>query len=266
LKWFKHISDSLDDPFIFDLIEEFGPIGYLIFFGTIELYAREFKPEKDWFLSISFRLLTQKLQIKRPLRVKKVFLFIQKYNNWRIKHEGTKVSIYIPKFVEFLDDTTLKKLRAIRNKRLLNSGIIPESFPPKDVDVDVDVDVKRLKPPASAAPKKFTPLKKPQEDPSEIEKLCHEIYDKKIFSKVHQWKNKMIKDRQNEKAIYHTLVRCLKKEKLKDGWSYCNKIIQAENGNYNEAESVKIHESFKQEQVPERFKSLTAGMTNEIKK
>jgi hypothetical protein len=260
MKWFKHISDSLDDPFIFDIIEEFGPVGYLVFFGTIEIYAREFKPEKDWFLSISFRLLTQKLQIKRPLRVKKVFLFIQKYNNWHIKYDGKKVHIHIPKFMEFLDDTTLKKLRAIRNKRLLNSGMIPESFPPKDVDVDVDVDVKSKKTPANAAPKKFTPLKKP----SEIEKLCQEIEDKKLFPKVRYWKDKMIKDRQNKKAIIHTLKRCLEKENLKDGWAYCNKIIQQENGNYNETESIEQSESFKKQKFPKQFSNLAEGTTKKL--
>jgi hypothetical protein len=41
LKWFKHQSDSLDDPFISDLMDEFGAFGYLAWFGLMELIAKE---------------------------------------------------------------------------------------------------------------------------------------------------------------------------------------------------------------------------------
>ena len=40
MKWFKHISDSLDDPFIFDLMTEFKSDGYVVFFGVIEIYSK----------------------------------------------------------------------------------------------------------------------------------------------------------------------------------------------------------------------------------
>ena len=36
MKWFKHVSDSLDDPLIYDLMTEFGSDGYLVFFGVLE--------------------------------------------------------------------------------------------------------------------------------------------------------------------------------------------------------------------------------------
>jgi len=37
----------------------------------------------------------------------------------------------------------------------------------------------------------------------------------------------------------------MKRKFNSDPWAYCTKTIQVENGNFNEAESIKTHKSFK---------------------
>jgi len=134
MKWFKHISDSLDDPFIYELIEEFGPLGYLVFFGTVEIYAREFKPRPEWEMTISKRLLLSKLQIKQSKTLEKVLKHIENSGKWLVKTEGRKLTIRIPKFFDFLDESTLKKLRQNRKR----SGNVPEAFLPREAEADVE--------------------------------------------------------------------------------------------------------------------------------
>ena len=47
----------------------------------------------------------------------------------------------------------------------------------------------------------------------------------------------MLKEKKSERAILHTLVRCaMKKDFLQGPWAYCLKIIQVEDGNFNEYE------------------------------
>ena len=55
----------------------------------------------------------------------------------------------------------------------------------------------------------------------------------------------MLKQGKNERAILHTLTRCYLKHQTqpftkKDSpWAYCIKIIQVENGNFNERDYLK---------------------------
>jgi hypothetical protein len=85
-------------------------------------------------------------------------------------------------------------------------------------------------------------IKKIRED---LEIICEKLYQEGIFSEVHTFKNLMLKNSQNERAVLHALTRCYLKAKS-DGfkkkggaWGYCTKIMQVENGNYNEREHQK---------------------------
>lgn len=129
MKWYKHISDSLDDPFIFDLMTEFGCEGYVVFFGTIEIYSREFLPEKGWKLSVSLSFLHQKLRVS-SLKVKKI---LSKIYKWDVSYEADKVTIFIPKFTELMDEWTQRKLGS-------RSGVAPEILT-HDTDKDIDKDI-----------------------------------------------------------------------------------------------------------------------------
>lgn len=49
-------------------------------------------------------------------------------------------------------------------------------------------------------------------------------------------------------------------------WAYCTKTIQVENGNFNEKDYNKTHESLKNQEVPEHFKSFASKLTKGIDK
>jgi hypothetical protein len=70
--------------------------------------------------------------------------------------------------------------------------------------------------------------------------VCKKLTDEKIFPLAIKFKNSMLKENKNIRAILHTLSRCyLKKEFSAGAWAYCKKIIDIENGNYNEADYQK---------------------------
>jgi hypothetical protein len=105
-----------------------------------------------------------------------------------------------------------KKEKKVKNKEV--SG----SFDPPSEEILKEASIKKIN--------------------TEIETVTEKLYQEKIFPKVHAFKNKMFKKSQNERAILHTLSRCYLKRKFdKSGaWGYCMKIMQVENGNYNESD------------------------------
>lgn len=82
-------------------------------------------------------------------------------------------------------------------------------------------------------------LKKIKDD---LEKITEELYQTKIFREAPAFKNTMLKKNINARSILHTFIRCYLKREFKnkdDSWAYCTKIIETENGNYNEREHRK---------------------------
>ena len=142
MKWFKHISDSLDDPFIFDLLHRFGSIGYLVFFGVLEIYSREFKTELNWNLTVTRSYLDQKLNKRQSTLVVKILKHIGNSGKWDVNIEENNITIFIPKFRDLLDETTLRKLRLSENKSEVSPNKLRKSSP---TEVDVDVEVERTK-------------------------------------------------------------------------------------------------------------------------
>ena len=64
MKWFKHMTDSLDDPFIQSLIDEFGHAGYVAWFGLIEIICKENGTKITGQLSINPKYLERKLRLR----------------------------------------------------------------------------------------------------------------------------------------------------------------------------------------------------------
>lgn len=74
MKWFKHFSDALDDPFIQELIDEFGPSGYLAWFGLIEIIAKENGNKLTGKLEVKPSFLKRKLRISVK-KLKEIYRF-----------------------------------------------------------------------------------------------------------------------------------------------------------------------------------------------
>lgn len=140
MKWYKHISDSLDDPFIFDLMTKYGSDGYTVFFGTLEIYSREFHPESDGNLVISWSFLRQKLRMSCS-KIKKILMDIHK---WDVKDNGDTITIFIPKFIELADEWTQRKVSKARELLGSDSGVTREKL---QHDIDKEEDIRLQSPP-----------------------------------------------------------------------------------------------------------------------
>jgi len=112
MKWYKHVSTSLDDPFICELIYQFGSDAYLVFFGTLEIYSREFSPEIGWKFDGNLRYFRQKFQLSNS-KIKKILSAIHK---WEVIIDDDKISIFIPKFKELIDNYTRNEKMNTDNK------------------------------------------------------------------------------------------------------------------------------------------------------
>jgi len=110
VKWFKHISDSLDDPFIFDLIDQFGGDGYLVFFGVLEIISREFDVDSPGTCQLSIKFLTKKLQLS-PKKISKVLEFCQKHHRILSSSNGDGIELSCPKLADLCDDYTEKQIK-----------------------------------------------------------------------------------------------------------------------------------------------------------
>jgi len=139
LKWFKHISDSLDDPFIFDLIDRFGGDGYMVFFGTLEIMSREFDIKAPGTCTVSTRFLTKKFQLSRQKTVK-ILNFCEKKGRVFADFNGQNVTLNCPKLKDMCDEWTKKKLRS-------DSGVGPDSLRPPREEEEVEGDKEEDKPP-----------------------------------------------------------------------------------------------------------------------
>jgi len=111
MKWFKHISDSLDDPFIQDLMDDFGSDGYLVFFGMLEILSREFKVESPGKVELSRNYIRRKLRLSWH-KCSTILKFCEKNRRFFITENGDKIDINCPKLKDMCDDWTQRQLRS----------------------------------------------------------------------------------------------------------------------------------------------------------
>ena len=67
MKWFKHLSGSLNNSLIYELVSEHGSDGYLVFFGTIELMSDEFDIYNPGLNRIPIKKMQKSFQMSRHL-------------------------------------------------------------------------------------------------------------------------------------------------------------------------------------------------------
>jgi hypothetical protein len=141
MKWYKHISDSLDDPYIFNLMTECGSDGYLVFFGILEIYSREFKPELGWKLLVTQAYLKQKFQKRQATLIINSLKHIKNSGKWEIDFIDDKITIYIPKFKELIDEYTIRKIsKNPQNVVTLSGHSTKNSNTDKEEDKELELD------------------------------------------------------------------------------------------------------------------------------
>ncbi len=63
MKWFRHDSDALDDPFVQGLLDEFGATGYLVWFGLLEIISKENGAKLTGEITVSPAFLCRKFRM-----------------------------------------------------------------------------------------------------------------------------------------------------------------------------------------------------------
>lgn len=105
MKWFKHMTDSLDDPFIHDLMDEFGATGYLAFFGLIEIIGKENGHNVTGKLSVSPTYLRRKLRTSQG-KLRQVYDFCQTFGKLSVRFSEKLWEFEFIKMAEIKDNYT----------------------------------------------------------------------------------------------------------------------------------------------------------------
>ena len=112
----------------------------MVFFGVLEIYSREFKTELNWNLTVTRSYLDQKLNKRQSTLVVKILKHIGNSGKWDVNIEENNITIFIPKFRDLLDETTLRKLRLSENKSEVSPNKLRKSYP-TEVEVDVGIEM-----------------------------------------------------------------------------------------------------------------------------
>lgn len=118
-------------------MDRFRADGYLVFFGVLEIYSREFKSELNWNLSVTRAYLKQKLHKRQDTLIIKILKHIQNSGKWQVSFKEEQVIIFIPKFTEIIDEWTKRKLRS-------KDGDTPKILK-TDKEEEVEEDKKKYK-------------------------------------------------------------------------------------------------------------------------
>ena len=109
MKWYKHLAKSLNNPFIKELMYEFGSDAYLVFFGTLEIYADNFVPSERYELCVKTRFLRDELLLSNS-KLQKILTRISQNpdeeSRWKVNFNNDEVIIFIPKFKKLADNYT----------------------------------------------------------------------------------------------------------------------------------------------------------------
>lgn len=88
------------------------------------------------------------------------------------------------------------------------------------------------------------------------------IYNSHLWDKVHIFTNSAIKYGCNMDALLYTLeqfIESSRKHVITDQWGYCKRIMQIQNGNFNEREAIIEHEEIKGESKKVSLTSIAGG-------
>lgn len=105
MKWFKHDSKAHNDEKLREAIHEFGPEAYAVYFITMELVSEKVDHRKDPRISISDRVLREKLRISHQ-KVTKILSFFDQNSMIFSNFDGKNWEINCPNLLKRLDNWT----------------------------------------------------------------------------------------------------------------------------------------------------------------
>jgi hypothetical protein len=240
----------LNDPLIFEAIEEFGGDGYMIFFGILELLADDFNIHDPGVSRISIKKLSKNFQISARKLTNILHFFDKKAKNsekkvqsFHVDFDGRHVIIRCHKFRKLCDEYTRVKMSKM-------SGVSQEKLRSRlctDLDTDTDLDKDVFKRPAGGGSVEIynSPFLE------EITKKCKVIQEmsKKDRKQINVWAfvQGAISKTGHPKAIDMALDQCIERwVEIQAPWPYMMAIFKMKNGNFWEEEHIKESKQFKE--------------------
>lgn len=187
LKWFKHHTDSLSDPFIEELMDNFSHAGYVAWFGLIEIICKENKNNLTGNLEISPVYLKRKLRISKT-KLQQIFNFCQTNDKLLFDFSKEKWNFKFSKVAEIKDNYT-KDLQETNKK----------------VSIDKEKDKE-----------KENKIKKQKEEWFEIIWKKYPVKDGKKYASKHF--NTTIKNETDWNNINQALTNYLQSDRVKKGF------------------------------------------------
>ena len=184
MKWFKHLSGSLNNSIISEAIERFGGDGYMVFFGILEMISDEFDIHNPGKLTLRMKKITKNLQLSRQKTVKILRFFDEKAKtntakdvSFFVEIQKHDVVINCKRLAMLCDNHTRKLLKdtleSLQSKEEVTSSQEGEG------EGEEDLLNKAFSLPSFEEIKEFSVLKIDED----INKLCDELYNQKIFPK-----------------------------------------------------------------------------------
>ena len=135
MRWFKHLSASQDDEAMSELIDEFGPSGYGIWWVILEKIALGSGESNETRCRYSARRWAN-FAGTTPHYFRKVIYFLdKKIPNFCIEDDGRYIQIDCPNILKYRDEYTQKKKRKQKN----DSGHTPDmGADPYPIDVPLE--------------------------------------------------------------------------------------------------------------------------------
>lgn len=230
MKWFKHISVSLDDPFIQDLMDEFGSDGYLVFFGILEMMSREFDIESPGKVTLPLRFCRRKLRLSWR-KISTILAFCHKEGRILVSENGNKVTLNCPKLKDLCDNWT---------KRQLSSNFvdtIEQLSNQSESEEESEIDRSETPPNSGHFSSK---AKEYLDQLNSYGKKYESLGFSKIWQTIQQWVNQGV----HPGAIIETLEGTLpyfKKGNVDDVQAYLRGVIKTKAQNWREKDFIKDH-------------------------
>lgn len=122
MRWFKHLSTSQDDEVMSELIDEFGPAGYGIFWIVLEKISLNCGVGNETTSRYSAKRWANFAGCSAQY-LRKVLRFLdERIPNFCVEDDGRYITIDCPNILKYRDEYTQKKQRS----KDINSGYTPD--------------------------------------------------------------------------------------------------------------------------------------------
>lgn len=119
MRWFKHMTNSIDDEKISKLVDECGLEGYGFFWRVLEMIAAQVDDDGKNYCSYSKRAWCNKLAIKHQTW-SKLIASCEQAGLFEVSDDGQTITVKSPNILKYRDEWSRKKAK--------NSGVSPEKL------------------------------------------------------------------------------------------------------------------------------------------